>query len=188
MLGQRKVDGKSNEIAAIPELLEMLDLKGSIIITIDAMGTQMDIAATIIDNNVNYILALKGNQGCLKEIVEGLCKRMKPDSENEVVEKGHGRIETIFTLSAFCKFYSLKKCTEELKPESAKCTSKFNCLKIWKTGKDSSRWLKSLLPEKSTTRKLSRYTSISAVYPAMPKNSTNTYVFTGASRTVYIGL
>jgi predicted transposase YbfD/YdcC len=93
VLGQRKVDGKSNEITAIPELLQMLDIKGSII-TIDAMGTQKHIAATIIDNDANYILALKGNQGYLKEDVESLCKRMKPDSENEVVEKGHGRIET----------------------------------------------------------------------------------------------
>jgi predicted transposase YbfD/YdcC len=93
VLGQRKVDGKSNEITAIPELLEMLDIKGSIV-TIDAMGTQTKIAETIIDNQANYILALKGNQSYLKEDVESLCKRMKPDSENEVVEKGHGRIET----------------------------------------------------------------------------------------------
>lgn len=92
-LGQRKVDGKSNEITAIPELLKMLDIKGSII-TIDAMGTQKNIAQTIIDNGADYILALKGNQSYLKEDVESLCNRMKPDSENEVVEKGHGRIET----------------------------------------------------------------------------------------------
>ena len=58
------------------------------------MSTHKNIAATIIDNNANYILALKGSQGYLKEYVESLCKRMKPDSENEVVEKGHGRIET----------------------------------------------------------------------------------------------
>jgi hypothetical protein len=66
VLGQRKVDGKSNEITAIPELLEMLDIKGSIV-TIDAMGTQKNIAKTIIDNQANYILALKGNQTYLKE-------------------------------------------------------------------------------------------------------------------------
>ena len=93
VLGQRKVDGKSNEITAIPELLEMLDIKGSIV-TIDAMGTQKNIAKAIIDNQANYILALKGNQTYLKEDVESMCKRMEPDSENEVVEKGHGRIET----------------------------------------------------------------------------------------------
>ncbi|MFA5973895.1 MAG: ISAs1 family transposase [Lentimicrobiaceae bacterium] len=58
------------------------------------MGTQTKIAETIIDNQANYILALKGNQSYLNEDVESPCKRMRPDSENEVVEKGHGRIET----------------------------------------------------------------------------------------------
>ncbi len=108
VLGQRKVDGKTNEITAIPELLEMLDIKGSII-TIDAMGTQKNIAETIIDNKANYILALKGNQGYLKEDVESLCKRMKPDSENELVEKGHGRIET-----RNCKVYQQIQLLENL--------------------------------------------------------------------------
>ena len=54
----------------------MLDIKGSIV-TIDAMGTQKNIAKTIIDNQANYILALKGNQTYLKEDVENLCKQMK---------------------------------------------------------------------------------------------------------------
>ena len=93
VLGQRKVDGKSNEITAIPELLEMLEIKGCIV-TIDAMGTQRDIAQKIIDNDADYILALKGNHPYLKQDVESLCKRSKPDYENETVEKGHGRIET----------------------------------------------------------------------------------------------
>jgi len=65
VLGQRKIDSKSNEITAIPLLLEMLDIEGSII-TIDAMGTQKEIAKTIIDNKADYILALKGNQGEFK--------------------------------------------------------------------------------------------------------------------------
>ncbi len=62
VLGQIKVDEKSNEITAIPELLKLLDINGCIII-IDAMGCQKDIAADIIDNEADYILALKGNQG-----------------------------------------------------------------------------------------------------------------------------
>ena len=76
---------------------------------IDAKGTQKNIAATIIDNKANYILALKGNQSYLKEDVESLCKRMKPDSENEVVEKGHGRIET-----RNCKVYQQILLLEDL--------------------------------------------------------------------------
>lgn len=93
VLGQRKVDAKSNEITAIPLLLQMLDIEGSII-TIDAMGTQKDIGKTIIDSKADYILALKGNQGGLNEEVAHLFSRQKADSENTTVEKGHGRIET----------------------------------------------------------------------------------------------
>lgn len=60
-LGQRKVDAKSNEITAIPKLLEVLALKGCIV-TIDAMGCQKDIAQKIIDKEADYVLALKENQ------------------------------------------------------------------------------------------------------------------------------
>jgi len=108
VLGQRKVDGKSNEITAIPELLDMLDIKGCII-TIDAMGTQKNIAQKIIDNKADYILALKENQSYLKEDVESLCKRVKPDWEEEVVEKGHGRIET-----RTCKVYNKIELLEDI--------------------------------------------------------------------------
>ena len=68
-LGQIKVDEKSNEIIAIPELLDSLDVEDSIV-TIDAMGTQKSIAEKICDEGADYVLALKGNQGTLKEDVE----------------------------------------------------------------------------------------------------------------------
>lgn len=61
-LGQLAVDGKSNEITAVPELLNKLSLHGNII-TLDAMGCQRSIAQNIIDQQADYILALKGNQG-----------------------------------------------------------------------------------------------------------------------------
>jgi len=69
-LGSRsgKVDNKSNEITAIPELLKLLEITGCI--TIDAMGTQKAIAASIIDQKADYILALKGNQGNLHKAVK----------------------------------------------------------------------------------------------------------------------
>src|SRR6202041_1310905 len=66
VLGQVKVAEKSNEIVAIPKLLRMLELEGAVV-TIDAMGCQRDIAQTIIDKKADYILALKGNQGTLKD-------------------------------------------------------------------------------------------------------------------------
>lgn len=62
--GQVKVDEKSNEITAIPELLNLLEIAGAIV-TIDAMGCQKTIAQTIIDKKADYILTLKGNQGSL---------------------------------------------------------------------------------------------------------------------------
>jgi len=91
-LGQRKTSAKSNEITAIPELLDILDIAGSIV-TIDAMGTQTAIAEKIIENRADYILAVKGNQGELREQVEAVCKQ-RPVSDTTETEKGHGRIET----------------------------------------------------------------------------------------------
>lgn len=93
VLGQLKVNEKSNEITAIPLLLDLLDIEGSII-TIDAIGTQTKIAEKIIDNKADYILSLKGNQKELLAQVESCFNRQKPDSMHEVTEKGHGRIET----------------------------------------------------------------------------------------------
>ena len=66
VLGQVKVDEKSNEITAIPALLEMLEVAGGIV-TIDAMGCQTDIAAKIVAKEADYVLAVKGNQGNLHE-------------------------------------------------------------------------------------------------------------------------
>jgi predicted transposase YbfD/YdcC len=108
VLGQRKVDGKSNEIAAIPDLLDMLEIKGCII-TIDAMGTQKSIAEKIIKNGADYILALKGNHSYLKQDVESLCQRMQSDSENQMIDKGHGRIET-----RTCKVYNKIEMLEDV--------------------------------------------------------------------------
>jgi len=93
VLGQFKTDVKSNEITAIPKLLELLDIEGSII-TIDAMGTQVAIADNIVENKADYILALKGNQKELREEVESVFSVQKPESIFEETEKGHGRIET----------------------------------------------------------------------------------------------
>lgn len=69
VLGQEKVNCKSNEITAIPKLLELLDLKGSLV-TIDAMGCQREIANKVIGQNAEYVLALKGNQGNLYDEVK----------------------------------------------------------------------------------------------------------------------
>ena len=67
VLAQQAVDGKSNEITAIPDLLDVLNLKGAIV-SIYAMGTQKEIARRIVDKGADYVLALKGNQTNLHEV------------------------------------------------------------------------------------------------------------------------
>src|SRR6266436_8427330 len=69
VLGQVKVADKSNEIIAIPALLDMLAIEGAVV-TIDAMGCQRGIAKKIVDKKADYVLSLKGNQGSLRDDVE----------------------------------------------------------------------------------------------------------------------
>lgn len=93
VLGQLKTEDKSNEITVIPILLELLDVEGAII-TIDAIGTQTDIAETIIEQKADYILALRGNQSYLQEDVKNQFKCQKIVSSDQTLEKNRGRIET----------------------------------------------------------------------------------------------
>src|ERR1700734_3165270 len=100
VLGQVKVAEKSNEIVAIPKLLGMLKIEGAVV-TIDAMGCQREIAQTILDKKADYILALKGNQGTLKDDVKLFVDEQKTVdfkdaqvSRDETVDGDHGRIET----------------------------------------------------------------------------------------------
>lgn len=90
VLAQEKVDEKSNEITAIPTLLESLELSGAIV-SIDAMGCQKEIATAIIANQADYILALKANQESLFDQVKNEFTRQKLPAYN-CIEKGHGRI------------------------------------------------------------------------------------------------
>jgi predicted transposase YbfD/YdcC len=90
-LGQVKVDEKSNDITAIPKLLNVLALKGCLV-TIGAMGCQRDIAAKIIEKGADYLLAVKGNQGCIEEDAGRTVRFAKPVSEWIEYDFGHGRI------------------------------------------------------------------------------------------------
>ena len=93
VLGQVRVNEKSNEITAIPQLIEKLMIEDCII-TIDAMGTQTDIAEKIIDNRADYILAVKENQKQLSEEIKDEFKFSKITDTNTNIDYGHGRIET----------------------------------------------------------------------------------------------
>ena len=106
-LGQVKVDDKSNEITAIPELLRALEVRGCIV-TIDAMGCQKDIAAQIIDQKADYVLALKGNHATIHEEIQAFfadavapcatqaAPTVAPHTLDffQTLDKDHGRIET----------------------------------------------------------------------------------------------
>lgn len=99
VLGQRKVDAKSNEITAIPALLELLELHGCIV-TIDAMGCQKDIAEQIVAQGGYYVLALKDNQPHLHDDVQRLFAWADHLDFADIVQdtvqemsKGHGRVE-----------------------------------------------------------------------------------------------
>ena len=93
VLGQVRVNEKSNEITAIPTLIENLMLKDCIV-TIDAMGTQTDIAEKIIKNDADYILAVKENQKQLLEEIKDEFKFSKNIETDTNIDIGHGRIET----------------------------------------------------------------------------------------------
>lgn len=99
VLGQCKVEEKSNEITAIPQLLRMLEISGCIV-TIDAMGTQKAIAKLIVEREGEYVLALKGNQGNLFEDVHQVFAQAQAvhfagieHDFYQTLDKGHGRIE-----------------------------------------------------------------------------------------------
>lgn len=94
VLGQQKVDDKSNEITAIPKLLTQLDIAGAVV-TMDAMGCQTKIAKQVIEQKADYVLSLKGNQGDLHEdVVTYFESDLSPEVGNENYDGGHGRIET----------------------------------------------------------------------------------------------
>ncbi len=100
VLGQVKVADKSNEIVAIPKLLDMMAIEGAVV-TIDAMGCQREIAQKVLDKEADYVLALKGNQGALREDVEVFAAEQKTKgfsdstvSRDKTIDGDHGRIET----------------------------------------------------------------------------------------------
>jgi len=145
-LGQVKVDDKSNEITAIPELLQVLALQGCIV-TIDAMGCQKEIAAQIIDKKADYVLALKGNHATVhQEVQEFFADAVLPCATqaantvtpqtmvgSKTLEKGHGRIETRrYWLSSDIAWMDDKKLWKNLRSigmvESIRCVKSKNSI------------------------------------------------------------
>jgi predicted transposase YbfD/YdcC len=136
-LGELAVEAKSNEITAIPDLLDLIDVEGDIV-TIDAMGCQTDIAKKIRDRKADYVLALKDNHRTVHEDVREYfdwIEREKPKSEEYEVWKGnpekcHGRIETRKILVASVDWLEDKAAWKDLcKIIRYQCTREINGVK-----------------------------------------------------------
>lgn len=93
MIGQLSVKDKENEIVAIPKIIEKLDIEEAVV-SIDAIGTQVNIAQEILDKKAHYFLAVKDNQGALNEAIIDAFKYNKPTDTASQMEADHGRIET----------------------------------------------------------------------------------------------
>lgn len=93
VIGQLRVNEKSNEITAIPTLIDLLDIQNCTV-TIDAMGCQTDIADKIIEKKADYVLAVKANQAKLLEEIEDEFRFTKTNDISETIDLDHGRIET----------------------------------------------------------------------------------------------
>jgi predicted transposase YbfD/YdcC len=94
VLSQQAVEGKGNEIKAIPQLLDMLELEGAVV-TIDAIGAQKKIVEKIVSEKAEFVISLKGNQGNLhKDVIVSFQEKKNDFASCETLEKSHGRIET----------------------------------------------------------------------------------------------
>lgn len=107
-LGQVKTEAKSNEIAAVPLLIDMLDLRGATV-TLDAMGCQKALAEQIVDGDAHYVFGLKGNQGNLHEAAQQLFAQTEWQNYKEfdqighvAEDTGHGRTERRRTIALAC--------------------------------------------------------------------------------------
>src|SRR6266704_3238515 len=111
VLGQEAVDEKSNEITAIPALVERLDLEGALV-SIDALGCNTTIARSILDAKADYLLAVKDNQPTLHADVESYFDTAPPNKveRSQTVEKGHGRLEIRnYTVSQVVNWYAAQR-------------------------------------------------------------------------------
>lgn len=131
VFGQRKVDSKSNEITAIPEVLKMLDLENKVV-TIDAMGAQRTICSQIVEGGADYVISLKGNQGNLHNDVKVYLEDPKTHQMiNENNDKGHGRIESrVASVS-----HDLEWLKQSHKWPGLKAIGKIKAT-VWKKGKE----------------------------------------------------
>jgi predicted transposase YbfD/YdcC len=146
VLAQVKVAEKSNEIIAIPKLLDMLAIEGAIL-TIDAMGCQRDIAQRVIDKKADYVLALKGNQGSLRD-----------DAELFVTEqKASGFVDTEISRDTTVVMATMAASRPEPRPSSTTSSGSSNAI----VGRASKAWSSSRAAAKSAEKSSVKHATIS---------------------------
>jgi predicted transposase YbfD/YdcC len=159
VLGQRAVEGKSNEITAIPDVLNMLEISGAIV-TIDAMGTQKAIAARITEKKADYLLALKGNQRALHRD----CVDFFEDPHlaagcpvHEETSAGHGRVEVRSCRAAPAEAWLLERHPGWAGLHSiVEVTCERTVKKSGKTSRETRYYISSLAPDPAAILKASR--------------------------------
>ena len=154
VFGQKRVGSKSNEITAIPNVLDLLDLENKII-TIDAMGAQRAICQQIVDAQADYVISLKGNQGTLHDDVKlYLNDTQNHQFINENNDKGHGRIEQ--RVAIVC--HNIEWLNENHNWPGLKSIAKIEA-KVWKKGKETSEtryYISSLLIDAARLNDIAR--------------------------------
>ena len=171
VLGQVKVADKSNEIVAIPALLAMMAIEGSIV-TIDAMGCQREIAQQILDQKADYVLALKGNQGTLREDVEVFAAEQKANGFKNTKVSRHQTVDGITAAS---------------KPEPTRQSMMSPGCKNATTGPDckASSWSRACA--KALTKSSARRAFTSPPWPGWRSSWGRSSAATGRSKTAYTG-
>jgi predicted transposase YbfD/YdcC len=146
VLGQEKTEDKSNEITAIPILIEALDIENSVI-SIDAMGCQKDIVEKILKKKGDYLIAVKGNQKTLYEEIEQAFISQNPKDSNTTNDFGHGRIE-----KRDCKIIcDMKFIDESVNWEGLKTVLKIDSERFIKVSKKTEKETRYYISSKETT-------------------------------------
>jgi len=142
-LGQTGVDAKENEIVAIPELLDLIEIKGCTV-TIDAMGCQKKIAKKIRQKEAHYLLMVKDNQQELKSQVQKMFEFKRPNDTHEDLDAGHGRVENRKCESiSDLKFFDTKEDWFDLNTVVRIKSERYD-KKTGKTGMDTRYYISSL--------------------------------------------
>jgi predicted transposase YbfD/YdcC len=184
VLGQLKVEEKTNEITAVPQLLRSLELSGCIV-TLDAMGCQKNIAKEIKEADADYVLALKGNQGTVHQEIKAFLDETIAEAN---AERPAGVAPKASRWHVWCVKKSWRKITDAWRRGSISKVLSSVGLRIKISGKDCKAWAWSRPPARSRGKSAPRDATICRACPWISNDFPARCAVTGASRTSFIGL